>query len=133
MGRKSDPVIYPGGATGQRVSDGFPEGTVAYLQPHEFATPRMLHRARSLFAERDLSEFEVIEQPGGRPIFTERATGAHFVREEAALLIDGAQGSDVVCFVIDNGNRIHLLRPRGPRVPSESRVLSTATISRRIG
>ena len=133
MGRKSDPVIYPGGAVGRQVSDGFPEGVIGYLQPHEYASPKMLHRARSLFPERDISEFEVIEPPGGRPIFIEKSTGREFRREEAAVLIDPQNADHVECFVVDAGSRLHLLRPRGPRAPTESRIMSTATISRRIG
>ena len=133
MGRKTkDPVIYPGGGVGQQVSDGFPPGVIGYIQAFEFATPRMLHRARSLFQERPISDFEVIEPPGGRPIFVEKSSGRQYRREEAAALVD-PQNTDVECFCVDAGNRIHLLRPRGPRVPSSSRVMSTGTISRRIG
>lgn len=125
---------YYGGATGQRVSDGFAEGVIGFLQPHEYASERMLHRARSLAVERDLSEFEVIEPPGGRPIFVERSTGREFRREEAAILVDPQNADHIECFVVDASNRLHLLRPRGPRAPSESRVMSTGrTISRRIG
>ena len=133
MGRKTETRIYGYGASGMQVSDGFPEGVIGYLQPHEYASPKMLHRARGLFPERSIDEFEVIEPPSGRPLFIEKSTGRQFRREEAAVLVDPQNSDHIECFCVDRGQRIHLLTPRGPTVPSESRIMSTATISRRIG
>ena len=57
---KGEPVIY-GGALGMEIKSPFPQGVLAFLQPHEQATPETLERARAYWPEAQLADFEVSE------------------------------------------------------------------------
>jgi hypothetical protein len=73
-------VIYGDGSYGREVKSPFPEGVLAYLQPHEYATPEGLARARELFPEADRSDFDVTETGPDKFLFTDRATGKQYRR-----------------------------------------------------
>jgi hypothetical protein len=131
VARHDDPVIF-GAASGRLLEPDFPPGVVAIPQAHEIATPKALAAARRMYAQRELSEFEVVERDSGSPIFFDRATGAQYKRDAAAVLLSPTPLAGVECFVVDAANTLHFLRRRGPREPERTTPISFGTIWGRV-
>ena len=126
-----DMVIYGDGSYGRVVEDPFPPGTLAYLQPHEYPDAERLERIRSIIPESALSDYDVTEPAQGRPVFTDRATGLQYLRDDSdPLLAPNPRNTGITTFCVDAGGRLHYLRPRGPRAPEEVTVLVTSVDGR---
>ena len=82
-----DMAIYGDGSYGRVVEDPFPPGTLAYLQPHEYPDAERLERIRSIIPESALSDYDVTEPAQGRPVFTDRATGLQYLRDDSDPLL----------------------------------------------
>jgi hypothetical protein len=110
---------------------------LGYLEPHKFVqlTPELVSRARDLWPERSIDEFELLDT-GAKTVFIDRESGEQFVPEESALLTvppADPHASGVVCFCVDRNGRMNLLRPRGvPQAPTSSRPIATGVTWGRI-
>ena len=135
MRRKRDEphVIYGDGSYGREVKDPFPEGVLAFIQPHEYANTERLERARAIFPEADLNDFELVETGIDKWLFIDRATGEKYRRVEYDPLLQmNPRATDITTFCVDAGGRFHYLRPIGPPVPEESAVLVTSVVGREL-
>ena len=131
--KAEDMTIYGGLAYGREVKSAFPENVLAVIGANEYATPELLERARDLFPQADMSDYDVTQTGPDKFLFTDRATGEQYRRVEYDPLIQpDPRSTDVVAFVVDHGGRLHYLRRRGPQRPSESRVLVMSVVERRL-
>jgi hypothetical protein len=60
---------FYGEVYGKRLDSPYPQGQLMELDPHTQATPLMLSRARELWRERSIDEFEVVQTGAHKFVF----------------------------------------------------------------
>jgi hypothetical protein len=99
-----------GGAYGKRLDADWPENQLAELDVEHKASPEKVERARLLFKEARLDDFEPLGSKGRR--FRHRETGREYVTDESQVLMAGDPRAGGVEFFAIDGYRIVFLRPR---------------------
>ncbi len=101
---------WVGGAYGRRLDTGLPEGVLAELEIEHKATDERVERARLLFEEVKLADFEPLGTTGRR--WLHRSTQREFVIDESQVLMAGDPRAGGVEYFAIHGDRILFFRPR---------------------